>query len=158
MPSYGRTLLSTTGRPVEVALDGRPEWKTGGITIDWSTVVAVGSDTVLADGTTILNGQKGLEFGTIMCLITASGKYGPYLAGATDGRQTVTRDACFILNETVLQNGPLGAGFAAGATDHPAVIAGGKVWAARVKAGGAGQPTVAALEAVLPRLIMVTNP
>jgi hypothetical protein len=155
MPSYGRQLLSSTGRPVAVSIDGRPEWKVGGITLDWATVTAVGSDTTLADGTVVLNGQKGLEFGTVLCKITASGKYGPYASGASDGRQTLARDNVFILNETVLQNGPIGQGFAAGASDHPGVLVGGRVWADRVKAGGGGQPSVAALEAVMPRLIMV---
>jgi hypothetical protein len=30
---------------------------------------------------------------------TASGKYGPYDSAATDGRQTLTRGECFILDE-----------------------------------------------------------
>ena len=41
MPTYGRQQLGDTGRRIEVAADGFPEWKVGGITIDWATVTAV---------------------------------------------------------------------------------------------------------------------
>lgn len=155
MTTFGRNiLLPSSGIPVMVSADGSPEWKTGGITIDWSTVTAVGADTPLADGLVIPNGQKGLQFGTVLCQITATGLYGPYAAGAADGRQTLTRDAVFILNESVLQNGPLG--LAVGrATDNPAVLYGGRVWGTRLGVGGAGQPTLAALLAVMPRLVVV---
>jgi hypothetical protein len=230
------------------------DWKPGGITIDWSLITAVTADTTLADGTVIPNGQKGIEFGTILCdvgiaetevlTITAtSGTYtisgngnttaalaynassatvqtairglggayanvnltgaagGPYtitfergtgnvanltttvidLAGgaatavvttgtagagtglfaaydsaATDGRQTLSRGHCFILNETILQTGAMGlVGFP---SDHPAVFAGGLVWKARLKIGGVNpatlgtgnQPSVSAFETAFP--------
>jgi hypothetical protein len=225
MPSYGRQLVGTsTGIPIHISADGDPEYKTGGITLDWNTVPAVAVDTVLGDGVTIPAGQKGLEYGTIVSRITASGKYGPFtptaagttlngatLVGATtivvasaagivpgdtitidtagnletrtvtavagttvtvtpaltlahangvavakpdDGRQTLRRGESFILDETVLQNGPLS--FGAGATDHPDVLFGGRVWKARIKMGGANQPTQAAVEAAFPRLVWVT--
>jgi hypothetical protein len=153
MPTYGRQLIGpTTGNPIQVSADGDPDWKTGGITIDWTTVVAVGSDTTLPDGNVIPAGQKGLALGQVLCVITASGKYGPYLSGATDGRQTLTQDQAWILNESVLQLGP---GNTGGPTDHPGVFDGGKVWQARLGVGAAGQPTLAALRAVMPRLQLV---
>lgn len=158
MPSYGRVSTYTTGQPVMVAADALQNmiWKTGGITLDWATVAAVGADTTLADGTVIPNGQKGLEYGTILCRITATGFYGPYASAATDGRQTLARGACFVLNESVLQNAPFGIG--AAVTDHPAVVEGGKVWKARLKAAATGTatlPAYTALDAALPRLSYV---
>jgi hypothetical protein len=255
MPSYGRQVLTTTGIPVMVLANLEDaDWKPGGITIDWSTVTAVSADTTLADGTVIPNGQKGIEFGTILCdigvaevetlTITATGGtytlagngnvsaaiaynatsptvqaairslggayanaivtgaaagpytitfergqgnvtnlvpdntlatggtaavttgtagagtglYGPYDSGVSDGRQTLSRGHCFILNETVLQTGAQG--LAGVASDNPAVFAGGLVWKARLKIGsvnvaylGSGnQPTVSAFETAFPKI------
>lgn len=78
MTDFGRTLITTTGQPVRCSYDGQPEWKAGGITIDWSTIAAPAADTTLTDGAVIKAGYKGLQFGTILTKITASGKYGPY--------------------------------------------------------------------------------
>lgn len=159
MPSYGRVATYTTGQPLMVAADALQNmaWKTGGITMDWATVATVGADTTLGDGTVIPNGQKGIEYGTVLCRITASGKYGPYNSGATDGRQTLARGECFILNESVLQTAPFGIG--AAVTDHPAVFEGGKVFKDRLKAAATGTvtlPAYAALEAALPLLRYVS--
>lgn len=258
MPGYGRQTLSSTGIPVMALANlDDADWKPGGITIDWSTITAVSADTTLADGTVIPNGQKGIEFGTILCDIgvaevqtvtvtgtptggsytlsgngnttaaiaynasaatvqaairalggayaavnvtgaaggpytltyergtgdiaaltlgtnsltggtspnvsfgtstagTGSGLFGPYDSAASDGRQTLARGHCFILNETVLQTGA--AGLTGVASDHPAVFAGGLVWKARLKIGGVNpsylgsgtQPTVSAFETAFP--------
>jgi len=68
MPNtYGRRVLGTTGIPVWVSADGSPEWKAGGITIDWATITAEVTARTLTDGTIIAAGAKGLEFGTILC-------------------------------------------------------------------------------------------
>lgn len=260
MPTYGRQALAATGSPVMAlaALD-RVDWKPGGITIDWSTVTAVSVDTTLADGAVIPAGQKGIEFGTILCDMgisevqtvtvngtptggtytlvgngntsvaiaynaaaavvqaairalggayaavnvtgaaggpytltyerglgdvaqltlgtnsltggtsptvafatstagTGSGLFGPYDSGASDGRQTLARGHCFILNESILQTGA--AGLAGVASDHPAVFAGGLAWKARLKIGGVNptylgggnQPTVSAFETAFPAI------
>jgi hypothetical protein len=157
MPTYGRQVLQSTGRQIMVAADGFPEWKTGGVTIDWATVAAVsGSDATLDDGTVVKVGQKYLRYGQVLTYITASGKYGPYDAAATDGRQTLARGRCSILNETVLENGPL-PGLPAPPSDHPAVLEGGLVWRTRLlattgTASLAAGPTFTALEGALPRL------
>lgn len=258
MPSFGRQVLTTTGISVMVLASLEDaDWKPGGITIDWTTITAVSADTVLADGTTIPNGQKGIEFGTILCdigiaetetltitatsgtytfggngntsaavafnaisallqtairslggvyanaLVTGAaagpytitfergqgnvtnltttsvdlaggtatittgtagsgtGLFGPYDSGASDGRQTLARGHCFILNETVLQTGAQG--IVGAATDNPAVFAGGLVWKARLKIGsvnpsylGSGsQPTVSAFETAFPAVLYV---
>lgn len=84
------------------------------------------------------------------------GKYGPYDPAATDGRQTLTRGECFILNETVLETG-LAGGLVPGTTDHPAVFDGGPAWKTRllvttgVHSLAAG-PTVAEFETAFPRV------
>ena len=262
MPSYGRQVLATTGIPVMTLADLTDvDWKPGGITIDWSTVTAVSADTTLSDGTVIPNGQKGIEFGTILCDIgvaevqtltvsgsptggtftvkptgtttetaaiaynasaatvqsairalggayaaanvtgsaggpwtvtferasgdivqlvigtnsltggtsptvagatttagTGTGLYGPYDSAASDGRQTLTRGHCFILNETVLQTGA--AGLVGVASDNPAVFDGGLAWKNRLKIGGVNpsylgtgtQPTVSNFETAFPRI------
>jgi hypothetical protein len=91
---------------------------------------------------------------------TAAGTYGPYSSAATDGRQSLARGRCFILNETVTELGPLGLGTAA--TDHPAVFEGGRVWRARLKVGvvnpvsiGGSAPSTAEFEAAFPRILYV---
>lgn len=223
MTTYGRQVLSQTGVPIQVTYDGNPEWKAGGITLDWSTVIAVAADTTLADGQIIKAGHKGLQYGTVLTRLTASGKYAPWthaetattlngatIVGATsftltsaanvfpgdsllfdtagqaetlevatvvgnvittttaatkthadavavskpdDGRQALTIGNCGVLNETVLQDGPLG--FGSGPTDHPGLITGGRVWQARLGVAGTDQPTLAALLAAMPRLVPV---
>lgn len=64
-------------------------YKTGGVTIDKGTVAANGY------------GRKILKAGSIICEITASGKYGPFSADALDGRQTPAVGKCFILADDV---------------------------------------------------------
>ena len=107
MSSFGRQTVGTaTGNPIQVLADGRTEgFKTGGVTIDWSTVTAVsGSDATLTDGTVVKIGDKYLRYGTILDKITASGKYGPANTGAADGREALARGDSFILNETVVMS------------------------------------------------------
>lgn len=73
MGSYGMTTLTPPGRIVMASADGAPEWKTGGITVEWGVVTAVGSDTVLADGITVKAGDKYLRYGQVMARITNAG-------------------------------------------------------------------------------------
>jgi hypothetical protein len=80
---------------------------------------------------------------------TGNGKYGPIDTTATDGRQTMTRGECFILNETVVKS-ELG-------SDHPAVIEGGSVWAERLLVNGTNQPTLANLLTAFPALLLVRD-
>lgn len=70
--TYGRQLLTTTGNPIQASADGTPEWKTGGITIDWSTVAAVASTpyTIPAEGYVVPVGQKFLRYGQVMTKIS----------------------------------------------------------------------------------------
>jgi len=156
MPSYGRQTTSPGGIPVMVLANlDNAEWKPGGITLDWTTVTAATSDTTLADGTIVPSGQKGIQFGTILTKISSGGKFGPYNSGASDGRQTLTRGECYVLNETVLQY-PAGVGMPGqGATDNPAVFDGGLVWKARLQIDASGtttKPSTASFETAFPRI------
>lgn len=116
MGSIGTTALRSFGRFLGVIASGVPRYKTGGITIDWATVTAVSGDTTIdGDGRIVLDGQKYLRYGTVLCKITASGKYGPYKSDAADGRQTLTRGFCFILDKTVIKEQDLH-------SDHPGEV------------------------------------
>lgn len=90
MSTFGRTVLTpATGRPVAVSADGAPEYKMGGITLDWSTVTAVGSDTTYPDGATALAGQKILRYGQILTKITQREVQTLTVTGTPTGGQTV---------------------------------------------------------------------
>ena len=126
---------------------------------------AVASQT-FADDTVLAAGQKGLRYGQILCRITSVvngskvGYYGPYDPAATDGRQTLARGECFILNRTVLQFNPVG--FNVHNADNPAVFDGGRAWKARIliTTGAhslAAGPTVAEFETAFPDITYVQN-
>jgi flagellar hook-associated protein FlgK len=70
---YGRSVLTAnSGFPIQVTADGDPDWKTGGATIDWPSVVAVsGSAVTLPNGLVIPIGSKYLRFGQVMTRITS---------------------------------------------------------------------------------------
>lgn len=224
MTSFGRQVLAQTGTGIQVSADGLPEWKVGGITISWGTVIPVDADTPLPDFNIIKAGHRGLQYGTVL-VRQASGYYAPWtvaetatttaaasIVGATaftltsaanvfpgdsllidvagqaetlevqsvngaivttttaatkthasgvavtkpdDGRQDLTIGSVGVLNETVLQDGPIG--FGSGPTDHPGLIVGGRVWQARLGVGGTDQPTLAALLGAMPRLVPVIS-
>jgi hypothetical protein len=78
---------------------------------------------------------------------TGNAKYGPYDSGVTDGRQTLTRGECYILNETVLES--------ESKSDHPPVFEGGLVWADRLLVGGSLQPTLANFLTAFPAIQLV---
>lgn len=154
MPSFGQTTIATLGRTIQASADGRPEWKEGGITIDWTAVTAVSVDTTLSDGRIVKAGDKYILFATVMCKVTGAGqgntvgKYCPYLSTATDGRQTLTRGSCYLLNQTVLLSDLH--------SDHTPVFYGGLVWGERI-AAIAANPAFATLAAVLTRLQNADN-
>lgn len=272
--AFGQTTLSNNQVVnIRVSADGSPHYKPGGITIDWSTVSAVGSDTTLADGSSvILSGQKYLRYGQIMCrigvaetqtvtftggptggsaivtlpavgdepaqstaaisatatgaafqtaiqalsrigpngatvartgagdagdpyvytvtfnkslsnppLLTATntftggttptttialgtsagtnvGYFGPYDPSATDGRATLARGECYILDETVLQYGAGSASLSAANDHYGSAIEGGLLWRTRVLQSAAQThtlalgPTLAEVEAAFPNV------
>lgn len=147
---FGTTQIGVSGRGYSVGI-GTLRYKAGGVTIDWSTVTAVGSDTTLVDGQVVKNGQKYILAGTILQKITASGKYGPADTTASDGRQLVTADQrgrCWILDRTVvddeLHSDLVGQVFDAG-----------QVYRARIQMAGTNQPTLANAELMLPGISFI---
>lgn len=64
--TYGRQVLDTVGSSVQVAADGRPQMKLGGVTVDWATVVATTVDVNLEDGFFCPAGEKYLRFGQVL--------------------------------------------------------------------------------------------
>jgi hypothetical protein len=160
--SYGRQVLTPQiGNDLMVLANlDDAIFKPGGVTVDWTTVTAVsGTDVTLTDGNIVRVGQKGLRYGQILCQITASGLYGPYdVADTTLGRGTLVRGKCFILNQTVLENGVM-PGLPTLATNHPpGVFYAGLCWLARLIIGAAAHeigpagPTVAAFETAFPQI------
>lgn len=152
---YGRKdLTETMGVSLTISSDGRPEFPTGGITLDWDAIPVAGVTTVWPQTVTLLAGKKGFRYGTLICRIITDddgfkvGYFAPYDATATDGRQLVTRGDCFLALSSWLQEIE-GIGVDA---DHPPVIQGGEVFRARLLMGGAGQPTLNAILAAFPRL------
>ncbi|MCW5936736.1 MAG: head decoration protein [Fimbriimonadaceae bacterium] len=118
---------------------------TPSVTIVETTKGRAEADLTLTDGTVVKAGDKFLEYGTVLVEITASGKYGPYDANASDGRQTVAskRGKVWIKGQTLVKS-ELG-------SDHTGdVYDEGIFFKARVKVGGTGQPTEANLLSALP--------
>jgi hypothetical protein len=271
------TLTNNSVLPTHVLAGGDPQFKPGGITIDWTSVAAASGNQTLPDGSVILDGQKFLRYGQILCRIgvaevqtytltggptggsatltfaaTASyaletfaigatdsaatvqatlqalnrvgvngvtvarsgagsagdpyiytatfnksggdittptqttnaltggttptttiatgtpagstaGKYGPYDPSATDGRATLARGECYILDETVLQY-PAGTSLISGSTDHyGSCLEGGLLWRDRVLHSGAQThtlargPTLAEVEAAFPSVRWVAS-
>jgi len=139
MGTYGRETLPDVGKGIQVSADGRPEAKAGGVTIDWSTVAASTADRVYLEGDLVTSGEKFLRFGQIVCKIAASDYYGPFDSGASDGRQTLTKGDCYILNESVHENSPH--------SSHPPAIFGGVVWKKRLLVQGVDEGGVGSSEA-----------
>jgi hypothetical protein len=108
VPTFGRQLVQqTTGIPIQVTADGNPDWKVAGITIDWSLIAAVGSDTVSPEGFTVKSGQKWLRYGQVMAKVTTAMAQTITATGATAGSFNVqgTRpDTGFTTVQTVLWN------------------------------------------------------
>lgn len=72
-----------------------------------------------------------------------AGMFGPYDPAASDGRQTLERGDCFILDETVLQY-PAGSAMLSAANDQVgSAIEGGAVWIDRVLHSAAATHTLA---------------
>jgi hypothetical protein len=87
------------------------------------------------------------------------GYYGPYDPAATDGRATLTRGSCYIVNRTFLEEGMTDL---LGTENYLAVFEGGSVWRARllVTSGShslAAGPTFTEFEAVFPLIRYVNS-
>lgn len=98
---------SPTGQPLRVAAT-QPEYKAGGLTIDWANANIAANATAAAitlpDGTVIQPGEKYVRFGTVMQVTVTSNlqnKAIPVVLGAT-----LVKGRVFIMNETVKQSDP----------------------------------------------------
>lgn len=116
----------------------------------------VAAITVNSTGLTTAATTVTVTIGTSTQGASTSGYYGPYDPTATDGRQTLSRGRCFILNRTVKENGYV-AGLGTQETDHPQVFDGGTVWKDRILMTTgthslAAGPTVSEFESAFPRI------
>jgi len=150
---FGRTFLNNHQiYPTRASFDGRPQYKPGGAQIDWSVVSGGSNDatiTTLGDGSKIFGTAKFLRYGQIITKITSTGTnntgyFGPYDPAALDGRQTLTRGECYIVDETVLQ---YATGIAANSVVNDqigGVFDAGTVWKDRILQSGTNTHTLAA--------------
>ena len=68
--SFGRNVLGTVGKSIQLSADGKPEMKSGGVTIDWSLFAAhSGADLTLEDGVVITDGEKYIRYGTCIAKV-----------------------------------------------------------------------------------------
>jgi hypothetical protein len=122
-------------------------------TITWqrglSNVAVTMTDTSsLTGGTT-----PDVAIATTTAANAKGGMYGVYDAGATDGRQTLTADECWIVDYSVVQSWPLN--LPASDSNHPSVFNGGRAYKQRLKVGGTGQPSWANFRAAFPEVRLV---
>ncbi len=150
---FGQTTRRTFGQGTP-AFAGLPEYKVGGITLDWTTFPAASvSEVTLADGSKVPANVQYVPFGAVLARIDASGKYGPHDAAAGDGRENLVRGQVVILCYT-MQADDLHA------DNPPGAAEGGRVFIDRLKLVDAGAWTNTGawsvdLQAALPRLIPV---
>lgn len=91
--AFGQTtLINNSVLQTRVSADGSPDYKAGGVTIDWSTVTAVsGSNATLPDGSVVLIGQKYLRYGQVLTRIgVAEVQTYTLTGGPTAGTATIT--------------------------------------------------------------------
>jgi len=160
MPGIGKTVLSQrAGRPVRLSADGYPEWKPVGVTVAWELITAAAAPATLADGTTVAVGEKVIEVGTPMVRVTSgpgAGKYAPVVTTNANGQQTLTRGEIGLLDNTIKQTETAFMGINLN-NELTGLIEGGLVWKQRLKVGGAGQATQAALLAAMPRITITPD-
>lgn len=135
MSTYGQEILETVGSGIQVLADGEPSAKSGGITVLWSAVPASTVDATYESDVEVEIGDKFMRYGTILCRIeggASAGMFAPY--GTTVGGGMTIPDATglstargdvYILNESVFDTDY--------ASDHPAVIDGGRVYMERLQ-------------------------
>lgn len=139
----------------------------GMVTVSGTAPYTITFDDSLGNVTSlaVVDSMTGTGHGVVVATVNQGGadlgKYGPYDPAATDGRQLLTPGDCFILNQTVLENGVI-PGLGGPPTDHPAVFDGGVVWKARILMTSgthslAAGPTVAEIQTAFPRLQYVQS-
>lgn len=127
---FGQSDRSSFPTGMPASADGMPEYKTGGVTIDWTTARTAQAGTVtLEDETVIPAATQYLPPGTVLCRITASGKYGPHDPAAGDGRELLNRGETFILNYLVMNDSDR----YPHKDNPPGAFAGGRVYTDRLR-------------------------
>jgi len=90
-----RTLFTiTNGRSIQVSADGKPDFKAGGITVNWDLVPAQTAEVTFYDTVTVPAGAKVLRYGSIVYRDT-DGRFGLATAATS-----LVRGETFIINET----------------------------------------------------------
>jgi hypothetical protein len=124
---------------------------------------SLGAVTLTASGASLTGGSSpGVTIATVGDAGGNTGKFGPYDPSSTDGRATLTRGECFILDETWLLT-PGGTQLPSAPDIIGGVIAGGHVFIDRILQSGTSAhslsagPTKTELLAAFPRLIIVEN-
>jgi hypothetical protein len=136
---------------VQTALQALSNVGTGNATVTGSaggpyTIVfgsALGTVTVGGSIASLTGGTPTFAAGASIASGTTVGYFGPYDPGASDGRQTLTRGECFILDETLLQYGIAGSGLAGANDQTGGLIEGGLLWLDRILHSGTATHTLA---------------
>jgi hypothetical protein len=160
VPNYGTTdalAYNVSAADVQAALEelvgaGNVTVGKSGFVYTLTFTAALGnvSAVTVASGSLTSGGTVTVTIGTSTEGSGSAGKYGPYDGDATDGRQTLSRGKCCILNATIVEpSADSGLGVV---TEHPGCIEGGLVWKARLKVGSTGQPAWNDFEAAFPRV------
>jgi hypothetical protein len=126
---------------------------------------AVGVPYITADGTLLTGGTSPTATATLLPAsgtAANTGYFGPYDPTASDGRQTLTRGECFVLDETFVYQ-PYGTILPGPNEVRGGAIDGGAIWLQRVIQAGAGTaslaagPTLSAFLAAFPAFQIVEN-
>lgn len=121
------------------------------------TVVVTGSAASLTGGT------PTLTIGASLGVNNTQGFYGPYDPSASDGRQTLTRGSCYVMDQTYLQYGLAGSSITAPNDVVGNAIEGGLIFLDRIIQSGAAThslalgPTLSEFMAAFPNFRFVTN-
>lgn len=102
-----------TGRPIRISADGFPEYKAGGVTIDWGAVAAVaGSDyKIPIEETTVPVGKKYLRYGQVLVRNQTREVQTVSFTGTVTGGTftlTLTRNAQTLTTAGIAYNAPAG--------------------------------------------------
>lgn len=90
MTTFGVRDIASQGRILRACAVPPPPYKTGGVTIDWSTVAAVASTPkTLTDGRVVAVGDKYLRYGQIITKIGANAVFSEAMT-ATGGTRTLS--------------------------------------------------------------------
>lgn len=118
---------------------------------------------------TVTTSAASLTGGTPTATVSATapggnfGWFGPYDPAATDGRQTLTRGECYVMDQTVLQYSTGTSSFSISNDQIGGVIEGGDIFIDRIIQSGVAShslsagPTLAEFRAVFPRFSEVKN-